>query len=84
MTNSFTYYGTPSYNFIRLRSSVTYNVKFRHFGTDADAQSAGAEAMAQVILAPGRSDLFSGGTILTFDSFVVRRIEWDYIPLQQT
>ena len=80
LTNSFTYYGLPTYNYIRLRSTATYNLQFFHFTTNDAALSAGAEAFAQVILCPAFSDMFVQATIKNYDSFVVSSIEWDYIP----
>lgn len=70
----------PTYNYIRLRSTATYNLQFYHFTTNDAALSAGAEAFAQVILCPAYSDMFVQATIKNYDSFVVSSIEWDYIP----
>lgn len=80
LTNSFTYYGMPRYNYIQLRSTATYNVKFRYMATEQYVFETGTEAFAQVILAPAWSDMFMQKTITNYDSFVVHAIEWDYIP----
>lgn len=77
---SFTYYGSPSYNFLRIPASATYNVQFVHFNTDEIVNQSLCEAFAQIILTPGRADKFITGAMSAFDMFKVRYIEWNYTP----
>lgn len=63
-----------------IKASASYNVQFVHFNSDASAFSSGCEAFAQIILTPGTTDFFRLGGIEAFDTFIVRNIEWNYVP----
>lgn len=77
---SVTYYGTPRYNYLQIKSSATYNLQFRFFRSSEQVALTGIEAFAQVVLTPGRSDNFMNNVIKNYDTFVVETIDWNYIP----
>lgn len=86
VSDSYQLYGRTYANGQMLKANASYNVKFRFFGQGVNGQATvddtGTEAFAQIILTPGRTDLFTNLTtgIRVYDRFMVTSIDWVFIP----